>query len=131
MPFLHLRLAGLPLTPPKRQEVQRRLTDLTEQLLSKRHDLTAVLVEEVALTGWAVGGAPVPVAAHLEVVVTEGTNTAAQKAGFLAAVAALLRELAGKGLPLASYELIREIPAESWGYDGQTQAARRTTAQSI
>ena len=125
MPFLNLRLAGLALTDLRRQSLQRRLTDLTEQHLAKRHDLTAVLIEEVAVAGWTVGAAPVPVAAHLEIVVTEGTNTPAQKSAFLEAVGALLREVAGPGLPVASYGLIREIPAESWVYDGQTQAARR------
>lgn len=125
MPFLHLRLAGLALNDLRRQSLQRRLTDLTAQILGKRHDLTAVLVEEVAVAGWTVGAAPVPVAAHLEIVVTADTNTPAQKAAFLEAVGALLREVAGPGLPVASYGLIREIAAESWGYDGQTQAARR------
>ncbi|NTT84564.1 tautomerase family protein [Tabrizicola fusiformis] len=125
MPFLHLRLAGLALTDLRRQTLQRRLTDLTAQHLGKRHDLTAVLIEEIAVAGWAVGAAPVPVAAHLEIAVTEGTNTQAQKAAFLEAVGMLMREVAGPALPVASYGMIHEIPAESWGYDGQTQAARR------
>ena len=82
MPFLHLRLAGLALTDLRRQTLQRRLTDLTAQHLGKRHDLTAVLIEEIAVAGWAVGAAPVPVAAHLEIAVTEAPTRRRRKPPF-------------------------------------------------
>ena len=74
---------------------------------------------------WTIGGEPVPVAAHLDVKVTRGTNTHEEKARFVAAVAAMFRQVLGPDLPLATYVVIDEIEADAWGYDGITQEERR------
>jgi 4-oxalocrotonate tautomerase len=63
----------------------------------------------------------------LEINITAGTNTAQQKAAFVAAAfAELQRQLgSGTGLAEASYVIVRELPASDWGYAGQTQLARQ------
>lgn len=125
MPFLHLRIAGKPLSTKDVSHLQTELTDLMQRILNKKKSLTAVLIEEVPGSGWSVGAGPVPLAAHLEAAITAGTNTSAEKAEFIAAAAQVLKRLCGDALPVATYVILREIDAESWGYDGQTQAARR------
>ncbi|MDR3374868.1 MAG: tautomerase family protein [Ancalomicrobiaceae bacterium] len=124
MPFLNIKIAGAPLAPESIRRLQQQATSLMAVVLGKRAELTSVLVEEVPVAGWSVGGAPLTVAAHLDAKVTAGTNTAAEKARFIAEAHALLKTIAGPDLPIATYVVVDELPADAWGYDGLTQAHR-------
>jgi len=87
------------------------------------------MIDDLPAARWYVGGVDVQrPTAFLEISVTQGTNTAPQKAAFIAAAFAELQEQLGAGAPLAeaSYVIVRELPATDWGYNGQTQAARQT-----
>jgi 4-oxalocrotonate tautomerase len=68
--------------------------------------------------------------ALLEISITQGTNTVDEKSVFIATAYAELERQLGFGKPLepASYVIVREVAATDWGYGGQTQAARRTSA---
>ena len=126
MPFVTIKTAGPGLTASQVERLQTGATRLMAGTMRKKAELTAVLVEQVPATGWSVGGVPVPVAAHLDVKVTAGTNTAEEKARFIAEAAALLKEVLGaEALPVATYVVIDELPADAWGYDGLTQEQRR------
>jgi 4-oxalocrotonate tautomerase len=125
MPFIHIRIAGPKLSPDQIRSLQERTTELIAEVMGKSAPLTSVLVEEIAAAGWAIGGAaPGAAAAHVEINVTAGTNTADEKARMIAEEAALLRRILGGALPRATYVIIREVPADSWGYDGVTQDYR-------
>ncbi len=110
------------------------LTRLTALHLRKRHEVTAVMIEELPAGQWHVGGEPVASAtAYLEISITQGTNTAAQKAEFIEAAFAELQQQLGNGALLApaSYVIVRELAATDWGYGGLTQESRRqATARS-
>ena len=98
MPTLVLKLT--PLQNPERYEaLARTLTDLTVQLLGKRREVTAVVIDDLPAARWHIGGAPVAQpTALLEISITEGTNTEEEKAAFIAAAfAELQRQLAGDG----------------------------------
>lgn len=129
MPFVNIKIAGPTLTPDQVRQLQERTTGLMAGVLGKKPELTAVLVEQVAAQGWAVGGTPVPVAAHLDAKVTAGTNTPDEKARFVAEANALLRQVLGAELPVASYVVVDEIAGDSWGYGGLTQEYRRLSVQ--
>jgi 4-oxalocrotonate tautomerase len=110
------------------QSLARALTELTAQLLGKRPDVTAVIIEDLSAAQWYVGGGEVQrPTVCLEISITQGTNTAQEKAAFIAAAFAELQTQLGKGQPLepASYVIVREVPATDWGYGGQTQEARK------
>lgn len=92
--------------------------------LGKEPALTSVLIETVPAVLCTIGDDVAPRAAHLEAAVTAGTNTAAEKERFIREAMALPTRTLGP-LPEASYIVISDIPAESWGFDGRTQAARR------
>ncbi len=128
MPFLHISLSGVSLATDDIARLQAAATRLIAVSLAKRAELTAVRIETVPSGAWSVGGAPVSPAAHLEANITAETNSAEEKARFVTEAHALLQEAAGGALPLATYVVIREIDAESWGYGGRTQAARRVEA---
>lgn len=125
MPYVHLTIAGPAPTDAARRRLAAGLTRLMAEDLGKDPALTAVRVETAETGLWTVGGTPVSPAAHLEATVTAGTNSAADKARFLADAMDLLKAEIGPGLPLATYGVVREIAADSWGYDGRTQESRR------
>ncbi|MDP1732862.1 MAG: tautomerase family protein [Sulfuritalea sp.] len=126
MPFLDIRLSA-PCLPEKVAKIAERMTDLTVELLGKRREVTAVAVQCIAPGHWTSGGESLNVSGSgsffLEVNVTEGSNSPEQKAAFIAAAFAAAEAILGR-LDAASYVIVREIAADAWGYQGQTQAAR-------
>ena len=124
MPYLHLTLSQA-LLPARRAELAQSLTDLTERLLAKRREVTALSVSQQDAQAWFVGAQPlVAPSYHLDVQITAGSNDAGQKAAYIAAVHALMDRALGEAHP-ASYVALIEIAADAWGYAGRTQAARR------
>lgn len=122
MPFINIKIAGLALTGEHIGHLQRQVTNLMAQVLRKKPALTSVLVEQLAASGWSVGGEPLKGAAHLDARVTAETNTAAEKSRFICDADALLKAIVGPDLPIATYAVIDELPADAWGYAGLTQA---------
>jgi 4-oxalocrotonate tautomerase len=129
MPFISIKIAGPTLAPEQIKSLQTQTTALMAEVLRKKAELTAVLVEQVASAAWSVGANAVPVAAHLEATITAGTNSGDEKARFVADASRILKSVLGTKLPVATYTVIQEIPADTWGYDGLTQAGRRYGAQ--
>lgn len=131
MPYLQITL-GRPLDAARQHALARAATALLSDLLGKRGEVTAVRIEHGA-AGWFIAGTAVAATdqpCHAEVCITAGSNRAEEKAAFIAALHALLDRECGP-LPEASYLVIREIPAENWGYAGLTQAARRQAQQAL
>ncbi len=97
-------------------------------MLGKNYSLTALAIDVVPSARWTIAAETLAerriASAHLDVKVTAGTNTAAEKAEFIERAHAALGAVLGPMAP-ASYIVIDELPAESWGYGGRTQAARR------
>ncbi len=96
------------------------MTRITAEELGKRAAVTAVVIDDVPAARWHVGGTDVQrPTAMLEISITQGTNTAAQKAAFVerafAELEAQLGHGHGQGLEPASYVIVREVPASDWG----------------
>lgn len=133
MPMLTLRIAPLQ-NPERYAQLARALTAITASTLGKRPEVTALTVQDLPSAAFFVGGEVVQRPAfHLEVAVTAGTNTAAEKAAFVRAADAELRRQLGAGAAVeeASYVIVREVPADAWGYGGHTQAARRLAREAV
>lgn len=131
MPTLTLKLAAAH-DPERDQALAAALTSIATATLGKRAEVTAVLMEDLPAARWFVGAQAVQrPTALLEISITEGSNTAAQKAAFIeAAFAELQSQLApGSALEEASYVIVREVPATDWGYGGKTQQARQALRQ--
>lgn len=127
MPTLNLKIAPLQ-NPERYQALAAALTALTADILGKRPAVTAVIIDDLPQARWYVGGSAVQGAtAQLEIAITAGTNTEAEKARFIeAAFRELQRQLAPDGdFEMASYVAVRELPATDWGFGGQTQRARQ------
>jgi 4-oxalocrotonate tautomerase len=124
MPFIHVKVAGPTLEPAQIQALQQGVTSLMAEVLHKNAALTAVLVEQVPLAGWSVGAKPIAQAAQIDAIISAGTNTPDQKARFIAQAYALLRDVLGPDLSEISYVVLHDLPKDSWGFGGLTQAAR-------
>jgi 4-oxalocrotonate tautomerase len=130
MPFLRLTLDRSPTT-----ETQRRLaeaiTELTAAVLGKNYSLTSLAIDVIAPGAWTIGAETMAergqATAYLDVKVTAGTNTAEEKEAFIERAFHALQDILGPLAP-ATYIVIDEIPAESWGYQGRTAARRLVTA---
>ena len=127
MPTLLLKVTPLQ-NPERYQALAAALTRLTADILHKRPEVTAVVIDDLPRARWCVGGRTVQgSAAMLEIGITAGTNTEEEKARFIAAAFdELQRQLAPDGgFEVASYVTVRERPATDWGYGGRTQRARQ------
>ncbi len=122
MPFLRLTV-----TPQLSAEVSDlvalELTDLMAVILLKNASLTSVLIESPG-GRWTIGRQSQDIACHLDVTITEGTNSPEQKSKFIGEAMSVLRKHISP-LHSATYISIHEVPAANWGYDGRTQQSRR------
>ncbi len=127
MPFINISVAGAILTSSQKQQLFDETTRLMSEILRKNPDLTSVRIDEFSVDNWAVGCTPMivagKVAVHMDIKVTEGTNTDNEKAEMIKQAMVMLKEIIGHTSE-ASYIIIHDLPATTWGYDGQTQAAR-------
>lgn len=126
MPTLQLKIT--PPQPAERLQVlARRLTDLTANVLGKRPEVTAVVVEELWPGRWFIAGRNAGLAtALLEIRITEGTNSPEEKQTFVQAAYDELSQQLGP-LAEASYVVVQEVAATDWGYGGKTQVQRRVS----
>lgn len=138
MPTLILKMAAAP-EPQRDASIAQALTTLTAEVLGKRPEVTAVIIEAVPIPRWYIGAHPVQhPTAWLEISITAGTNSAAQKALFIEGAHALLKRRLSQAsdgrepaYEPASYVIVRELPESDWGYGGQTQQARRLARERV
>jgi 4-oxalocrotonate tautomerase len=128
MPFVRVTVLAPTLTPENVAHLQVGFTDLMESILGKVGSLTSVLVEQLSTGSWVIGRDRAPIAAHVNATITAGTNSAVEKARFIESAMQLLKDVLGPGLSAATYIVVDEVPAQSWGYDGRTQESRRPHA---
>ena len=118
MPFVSATLAVTPSDELTARAIAA-LTDLTVEILGKERARTTVLVQYVPAGQWARGGVPLRVRGYfVGVKVTAGTNLRHDKARYVREVNRALQSLLGEA---SGYVAVEELPADSWGYAGETQ----------
>lgn len=130
MPFIHIRIGGPNLTSEQTSHLQEAITNMMASILGKRADLTSVFVEQTSTSGWSIGALKPTVTAHIDAKITAGSNTPDEKRQFIVEAHKLLKAQLGPELPMATYVIIDEIPGDSWGYGGLSQAQRASEALS-
>jgi len=128
MPFIRITIFGTLLAPEWIAHLQNETTNLMESELGKVANVTSVLVEQPSAASWTIGRNSMRVAVHVSATITAGTNSAAEKARFIELMMKLLRGVFGPDLSSATYVVVEEVQAQSWGYDGRTQESRRQQA---
>lgn len=123
MPILNVSLSTRP-DPAQSSAVAAALARLTEQILHKDATLTSVAMTHVEPAHWFVGGAPLAqqgkTSFFLDILVTDDTNTAAEKGAYIAAVFQEMAAMLGE-LHAVSYVHVHDARAAAWGYGGETQ----------
>jgi 4-oxalocrotonate tautomerase len=80
---------------------------------------SAELTAHVPAGQWARGGSALPVRGYfVEVKVMAGTNLRDHKARYVREVNRALQSRLGEA---SGYVVVEEVPADSWGYAGETQ----------
>ena len=124
MPLIHITLAGPSVAPGTIQHLQQETTRLIQTILRKEAALTVVSVAQLPDGAFSANGLAVAGGASMQALITAGTNSAQEKADFIFAAKKLLTATGGPSAA-PTYVALHELPAESWGYDGETQAARK------
>lgn len=126
MPYLNAKISGAE-SSETTAKVAEALTGLTAEILGKKPEVTSVAVEFVPGDQWVVGGAPIAAQGvrtfYLEIKITAGTNTKDQKAAYLKEVFSSMETILGELHP-ASYIVIQDVGADSWGFEGVSQEYR-------
>ena len=126
MPYLNVKICGDAVVETT-NKVAAFLTELTAEELGKKKALISIAIEYLPPSQWFIGGGALPLQGlatfFLEIKVTEGTNTKNEKASYIEKIFAAFESVLGE-LNSASYIVIQEIRADSWGYEGASQEFR-------
>jgi len=126
MPILNVTLSSAP-DLAQSARIAASLTQLTAQILQKDAALTSVAIGHVDPAHWFVGGATLAqqrkASFFLDILITDETNTATQKAAYIDAVFTAMQELLGE-LHEVSYIHVHDARPAAWGYGGLTQQFR-------
>ncbi|MBV6288766.1 tautomerase family protein [Pseudomonas aegrilactucae] len=130
MPHIVIQLSGPRDTDLGRQAVSI-VNRLTAEVLGKLPEVMATTVQYVADEDWFIAGQPLSAlggsAFHLDISITDETNTKAEKARFIGQVYAALAALR-PDLHETSYVHLIDARAAAYGYGGRTQEWRHQQA---
>lgn len=126
MPYINIRI-GTTLDNAQQNKLYQKTTSLIKAIMGKRPEVTVVHIQESAPHLWSTNASALtdedPVGAYVDIKVTEGTNTPEEKAEMLSQTVKMLQDVVGI-VQEACYVVVDDIPANSWGYNGKTQAVR-------
>lgn len=126
MPILNITVSATPDKVPAKQ-VSDILMKHTGAILHKAPALTAIAVHYIPREQWFVGGESLvalgKASFFFDIKITDETNTANEKAAYIAAVYQDLQQLLGE-LHEVSYIHIDDARPAAWGWGGLTQQFR-------
>jgi 4-oxalocrotonate tautomerase len=132
MPIITIKLAPSADVDALERKAAALAVDASTEILRKKRELTAVLVERVDPASWFAGGASLAqqgkASFWLEIKVVDGTNTKDEKAAFIARIFSGMAELLGS-LHHESYVHVQEVSADAYGFGGLTQEQRYIAAK--
>jgi 4-oxalocrotonate tautomerase len=126
MPLINIKVSASS-SPALTAKISTQMSDLTSRILGKKAGLIATIITYIRPEDWLIGGktlSEIGVSSFsLEIIVTDETNTKAEKAEYLAEVFACFERLLGPVHP-TSYVHVHDARASAYGYGGRTQEAR-------
>jgi 4-oxalocrotonate tautomerase len=126
MPILNVRIAAAK-SPELSARVAALLLSLTQRILGKQPEVTAIAIDYVNPDDWFVGGVPLSAQGkssfYFDIKITDETNTKAEKAQYIEAAFAGFERILGN-LHEESYIHIEDVRAAAYGYGGRTQEYR-------
>jgi 4-oxalocrotonate tautomerase len=130
VPHVVIHLSGEPDTQLTRKVVDK-VNELTQSVLDKKLPVIAITVQYFPAHSWFIGGQSLAElgksAFHLDISITDETNTKAEKARYLREVYGAMAALR-KNLHEVSYVHLIDARAAAYGYGGFTQEYRHQQA---
>jgi len=122
MPIINLQISGKE-NPDLAKELVKVISDLTEDILNKKREVTVVTVSFISDDLWFVNSKSLAElktkSFHLHIKISDSTNLKDDKAKYIEAVHHSLTATLGDIHPV-SYTAIQEMKADAYGYDGLT-----------
>jgi 4-oxalocrotonate tautomerase len=126
MPILNVKVSAKK-SPELVSKISALLLDLTTNLLHKKPEVTAIVIDFVEHDCWIVGGKPLSEQGknsfYFDIKITDETNTKDEKARYISAAFKGFADLLGN-LHEESYIHIEDVRAASYGFGGFTQEYR-------
>ena len=127
MPYIAVRISK-EVSATQVWQLATGITDIMTDILHKKRSLVAVSIESIPASQWFIASQDMVAlqntTAFVSGIITDGTNTEAEKSHAIATIFELLTEVLGV-LAEASYIVLDCVPATDWGYSGKTQASRK------
>ena len=118
MPFISMRIGRSEISQAETVELIEQTTALMTRVMKKKSERVSVQISLEAPHLWAVGRKKVAemsgCAVRMNIDITEGTNSIAEKEDMVAASTEMLDQVLHIN-PDATYIIINEIPGVSWG----------------
>lgn len=126
MPILTVKVSGKK-SQYLTMQIGSLLMDITNRILKKKHELTAIAIEYVDHDSWFVGGKLLSEVGmnsfYFDIKITDETNTKDEKAQYIKEAFEGFNRILGN-LHEESYIYIQDVRATSYGYGGKTQEFR-------
>ena len=126
MPHIVVHLSGQP-DPAISRRVVESVAGLTQSVLGKKLPVIAITLQYIPREQWFIGGQALSElgrnAFHLDISVTDETNTKAEKARYIQDIYDAFRGILGE-LHECSYVHVIDARAAAYGYGGRTQEYR-------
>lgn len=117
--------------PAVNRRVVQAVASLTQSVLGKQLPVIAITLQHIPHDLWFIGGQPLSElgrnAFHLDISVTDETNTKAEKARYIKEIHAAFQDILGE-LHECSYVHVIDARAAAYGYGGVTQEYRHQHA---
>jgi 4-oxalocrotonate tautomerase len=126
MPILNVKVSAAK-SPEMSQRIATLLLELTTRILGKDPRVTSIAIDYVDPQDWIVGGRSLAEqgkqSVYFDILVTDETNTKAEKARYISEAFAGFQALLGD-LHEESYIHVHDVRAAAYGYGGKTQEYR-------
>lgn len=121
MPYINIKI-NVTKDKTLKEKIVKQVLENTSDILNKDSKVTSILVEFVAFESWTIDTQNQNTF-NLDIKITQGTNTKEEKAKYIEKTYNDLKNIIGNISP-ASYIVIDEVDASSWGFNGITQEYR-------
>lgn len=126
MPILNVKVSGKKSAEITKQ-INELLLDLTNRILGKKKEVTAIAIDYVENDQWFVGGHLLSEQGknsfYFDIKITDETNTKDEKAQYIKEAFQGFERILGN-LHEESYIYVQDVRAATYGYGGKTQEHR-------
>lgn len=126
MPILNVKVSA-ERSDEMTAKISKILSELTQRILGKNPELTAITIDYVDPRDWIIGGKTLAdlkmSSIYFDIKITDETNTKDEKAAYITQTFAAFADLFGN-LHEESYIYIQDVRASAYGYGGKTQEWR-------